>query len=757
MAQNPPPIIDRLTEEGRAGVAPGRISVIWAQWFQKLAVGIGNLPSLTGQGFLFGRPGNEFATRTIEGTTNEVDVTNGSGETGNPIIGLPTKISTPRQFGGAAYAEFDVDGKLNAPKVTADEAGFGDTQKTTIDTYGRVTACPGIAFTVTPGTALAAAEGVVRWNDQDHTLELCSEISGSILQVGQEMWVRGVNKTGTPILDGQVVYISGAQGNRPKLALAKADAEATSYLIGVATANIADNDEGYVTIFGLVRGYDTSGFTAGDQLYLSATTAGALTNVRPVAPNHGAFVATALNSTNNGSIFVHPDTGAELSELHDVKITSIADADFLVWDNAAKYWKNTKTAVALTLTGAFQALTGYFTGTTDSTSKDTGAVILEGGLGVEKNIYSGALVQGATGKFGAVAGGNFTEFETDGTLKCNGDATTWRDFQGTLFANNASPVIAVETDAYTASATGLTLTGTVGNTYLENGLFYIGQEQNAAPSTWDFTFRDLTKSSDIVYVWFAYVTGGGAAHNLKLQCYNNNTAAWVDVTAATSDFPAATGITKYVFNLSGLAGWGSGYYFDANSDLKLRFNHSSVGNTAHYQTLDKICIAREIHVPVLGTINGAGIRAPLFPGTDTKETAWSGSIEIDHTYKEGTNIYPHVHWMPTTAGAGNVKLYLEYTWINGLGTVTGSTTVYFTVSAGGTAWVEKRCNFDNSTGTSVWNGISGTGKTIGGRFFYRLYRNPNDADDTYADPIMIHDFQLHEEQDTLGSRGVTTK
>lgn len=37
------------------------------------------------------------------------------------------------------------------------------------------------------------------------------------------------------------------------------------------------------------------------------------------------------------------------------------------------------------------------------------------------------LCQGATGKFGNVAGGNYSEFESDGTLKCNGDATTFND------------------------------------------------------------------------------------------------------------------------------------------------------------------------------------------------------------------------------------------------------------------------------------------------------------------------------------------
>ena len=50
------------------------------------------------------------------------------------------------------------------------------------------------------------------------------------------------NKTGADIGDGVVVYLSGAQGQRPKVALAKANAEATSQTtIGITTEAIAKN------------------------------------------------------------------------------------------------------------------------------------------------------------------------------------------------------------------------------------------------------------------------------------------------------------------------------------------------------------------------------------------------------------------------------------------------------------------------------------------------------------------------------------
>lgn len=145
--------------------------------------------------------------------------------------------------------------------------------------------------------------GSTYWDATDETLAtmLNSQVT---LQHGQEMHVRAVNKTGVQINDGDVVYIDGAQGNRPTIALAQANTMTTSHTIGVATQNIADNAEGFVTVRGVVRGYNTSGFTEGDALYLSASSAGDLTNTVPVTPNYVVLVGYALNSTNNGQILV---------------------------------------------------------------------------------------------------------------------------------------------------------------------------------------------------------------------------------------------------------------------------------------------------------------------------------------------------------------------------------------------------------------------------------------------------------------------
>lgn len=198
----------------------------------------------------------------------------------------------------------------------------------------------GIQFDmVTPD---APAEGQLSWNVSDGTLDL--GLAGGLvtLQIGQEQVFLGLNKTGVDIAEGVVVYITGAQGNRATIDLAKADANLTSNAtIGITTQAIANNQQGYVTVQGLVRNIDTSAIPEGDQLFLSATVAGAYTNLRPEAPGHGVLVGFCIRShTTVGSVYVHVTNGFDLGELHDVKLTSLANGEFLAYDSAIPAWVN---------------------------------------------------------------------------------------------------------------------------------------------------------------------------------------------------------------------------------------------------------------------------------------------------------------------------------------------------------------------------------------------------------------------------------
>ena len=61
-----------------------------------------------------------------------------------------------------------------------------------------------------------------------------------------------------------------------------------------------------------------------------------------------------------------------------------------------------------------------------------------------------------------------------------------------------------------------------------------------------------------------------------------------------------------------------------------------------------------------------GVYTYTFEGveTDNEEEVFF-SVQLPHNWKEGSAIYPHVHWSPQTTGkSGSVVWGLEYSWVN---------------------------------------------------------------------------------------------
>jgi hypothetical protein len=150
------------------------------------------------------------------------------------------------------------------------------------------------------------------------------------------------NSTGVTLTKGQVVYLSGATGNRPNAVLSQAHTEATSSkTIGIVVSNISNNSDGYVATNGTLHDLDTSAFTAGDAVWLSAATAGAFTSTIPAEPNHTVFIGyIARAHPTQGRIVILIQNGYELNELHGVQISSEANNDLLVYETSTTLWKN---------------------------------------------------------------------------------------------------------------------------------------------------------------------------------------------------------------------------------------------------------------------------------------------------------------------------------------------------------------------------------------------------------------------------------
>lgn len=148
------------------------------------------------------------------------------------------------------------------------------------------------------------------------------------------------NGTVSTIGAGKVVYITGADGQTPTVALADADAEVTSSsTIGVTNESITASGTGYIITKGILRGMDTSAFSAGAEVWLSST-AGGLTATRPATPAHAVRVGNVVKShASSGELLVDIHNGSEISELHDVLIASTpSNGDVLKYNSAGAYW-----------------------------------------------------------------------------------------------------------------------------------------------------------------------------------------------------------------------------------------------------------------------------------------------------------------------------------------------------------------------------------------------------------------------------------
>jgi hypothetical protein len=205
-------------------------------------------------------------------------------------------------------------------------------------------------FTGTVGLAAADfnvgnAGGEVSWNNQERTLDLVTGSDNVTIQVGQEVLLYARNNSGSAMSDGQVVIISGSQGNRPTISLAQANTvESARKTIGVVTQSIPNNSNGFVTLIGKVRDLvlDSGTFTEGEVVYLSDTVAGGITNVKPdIVVELGHILATSTGGNTNGVLEVQINNESSVYDLEqkltrdlNVKDSITITADKTPDDNA---------------------------------------------------------------------------------------------------------------------------------------------------------------------------------------------------------------------------------------------------------------------------------------------------------------------------------------------------------------------------------------------------------------------------------------
>jgi hypothetical protein len=237
-----------------------------------------------------------------------------------------------------------------------------------------------IDFNLTASVTQPVA-GRLSWNSSDGTLDLGMKGGNVTQQIGEEIFYEVRNDTGTPLANGTSVYANGVTTGSGRITAAPFVADGSvrevRYL-GLATEDISNGVNGFVTHFGYVRDLDTRGNVAssiavgnetwavGDILYAHPTVPGKLTNIKP---KHDIVVCIIIvRHQNVGSVFVRPSDYGHIDDLHDVNIntSSLSTGDLLIYDSGSDYWTNSKQLTgSYGLTGSLNAtsFTGSLLGT----------------------------------------------------------------------------------------------------------------------------------------------------------------------------------------------------------------------------------------------------------------------------------------------------------------------------------------------------------------------------------------------------------
>jgi hypothetical protein len=187
-------------------------------------------------------------------------------------------------------------GAINGTPIGATNSATGKFSYLTVDNYEDWTA----------SSAPTYSAGRVWYDSTQNTLAYYNDISNNLIHLGQEVQVKVINNTGSSIPIGSPVYITGTSSGfvYPNIALAKADVQATSAVIGLTTQAIANGAAGYVTSEGILQPCNTGAFTVGQILYLSPYSAGQLMNTMPPTGYAVRVGIVAYSNTPNGAIYV---------------------------------------------------------------------------------------------------------------------------------------------------------------------------------------------------------------------------------------------------------------------------------------------------------------------------------------------------------------------------------------------------------------------------------------------------------------------
>jgi hypothetical protein len=152
--------------------------------------------------------------------------------------------------------------------------------------------------------------------------------------------------------------------------------------------------------------------------------------------------------------------------------------------------------------------------------------------------------------------------------------------------------------------------------------------------------------------------------------------------------------------------------------------------------------------PAWSQIGATAFWAFTFPGSGALRQFWH-STHIQHDYDPGTKIYPHIHWYPATTGTGNVVWNVSWTAAKGhnQGAMNFAAPTTFQMIQAAPAIQYQHM----ITECSDAQAISVTGNEPDTVIKMRIWRDPNDALDTYTGDVYVDFFDVHYQTDRFAT------
>lgn len=224
---------------------------------------------------------------------------------------------------------------------------------------------------------------------------------------------------------------------------------------------------------------------------------------------------------------------------------------------------------------------------------------------------------------------------------------------------------------------------------------------------------------------------GGFGWNYNFT--DNSSSATITVRANNADTFAQTDVLKFDKN-KGTTFYGGVTYNDTFWD--------DIATPA-------TSFANGVAAPDLTAWNNTLAEIPCFTGLGITNDYVSGSFEMPHSWKEGSEIEFHLHHAKSTTGAGNYTFRFQYLIMNVSGGYSkfGETNNTYT---GAAQWVDTLSDL-----TPV--NVDMTGFVTGTNVIFYLARTQGATNDTYADCVGVKQVSAHFQMDSPGSATEYTK